>query len=494
LKFIQTLFHHFNFHIPQEQYNITVKHIISLTGGKTLLLLYKSSPIRLIQSLQPHLHFHPFLFPSVPRNYWNEEENHKQFASYLSQKFTLKTTQDWYKLNLDHFTNHGRGLLSSYYFDSPFLFASKHAQDLPLPWKFRVHGVWEDTIFHREYLDSLMMTLKMQLVDQLYSISSKQIKGNGGGGLLSSRYRDSPSLFVSSVIPEKEWFMWRFDTVGQGYWKSRENRKKFFLWMGDRVGFRDIEDWYEISLEMIKDLGGNTLSHFYSGSPVKFVMDMVPEHNWVLWEFKNAPRNVWENVGMHKQFFHWLGEKFKIREESGYLDFGVQSMIWERYSSILKHYKTPIHFIKKFLSNRTRMKHDMLIRNQTEFWNSGWTSKTEKYFSFLIGTHLFPSVSSSFRHKISDEGNYRTEIDVFLPSLSIGFEYQGEQHYTETGRVLQELTAIKSRDERKEVLCEKIGISLIPIPYWSVIGTSGDTGRVGEIARLVKHIRCDLLV
>jgi len=56
------------------------------------------------------------------------------------------------------------------------------------------------------------------------------------------------------------------------------------------------------------------------------------------------------------------------------------------------------------------------------------------------------------------------EFDIFIPSLSIAFEYQGEQHYSEVECMIT--TDIALRDKEKQDVCKEAGVTLIEIPYW----------------------------
>lgn len=63
------------------------------------------------------------------------------------------------------------------------------------------------------------------------------------------------------------------------------------------------------------------------------------------------------------------------------------------------------------------------------------------------------------------------ELDVFIPSLNIGMEYQGIQHFKPLkhwgGK--KSLNEVKKRDKRKKVLCEKYGVKLIYFYYYEDI-------------------------
>jgi hypothetical protein len=60
---------------------------------------------------------------------------------------------------------------------------------------------------------------------------------------------------------------------------------------------------------------------------------------------------------------------------------------------------------------------------------------------------------------------HKMELDIFVPSLSLAFEYQGEQHF-DPHYLFGATQNIKERDSEKRIACERIGIQLVEIPFW----------------------------
>lgn len=84
--------------------------------------------------------------------------------------------------------------------------------------------------------------------------------------------------------------------------------------------------------------------------------------------------------------------------------------------------------------------------------------------------HLLPKdteIIQNYRHSnmIHSVSGFAMELDVYCPSLKLAFEYQGGAHY----HGFYKAASLKSqhrRDEEKRAACEKLNITLIPIPYW----------------------------
>ena len=60
---------------------------------------YKNSHINLIKSVYPDYKWLPWKFNHVPRGYWKDENNIKEYMNWLSQKLNIKTMEDWYKIS-----------------------------------------------------------------------------------------------------------------------------------------------------------------------------------------------------------------------------------------------------------------------------------------------------------------------------------------------------------------------------------------------------------
>ncbi len=174
-----------------------------------------------------------------------------------------------------------------------------------------------------------------------------------------------------------------------------------------------------------------------------------------------------------KSFFGFLKkpitETISEYNSSYYEDFFLSKAEYEHYKAIddyqaqSGYINSFPHVVEKSIFNQCR-----LILKQTEDLyretigmpkvGEGWISETE----------LFYKISDYFKdeevvHHASPKWLGRQHLDIYLPKLKIGIEYQGAQHYEPIeffgGQEAFEKTV--ERDKRKKELCEKHNCMLI---------------------------------
>jgi len=101
-------------------------------------------------------------------------------------------------------------------------------------------------------------------------------------------------------------------------------------------------------------------------------------------------------------------------------------------------------------------------------WNSIYQSNglpKSQLLLFKIVRSVFPNSEClvNYPHPDLQLTKQAMELDIFIPSLSLAFEYQGAQHYEPN---IYGDTNLQYRDQEKERRCKQLGITLIKIPYW----------------------------
>ncbi len=144
-------------------------------------------------------------------------------------------------------------------------------------------GTWKKIENHKIYAKWLGETLGYKNMDDWYNITATHIRDHYGYGLLK-KYNSSPLMFLKGVFPDVEWLPWKLG-VPNGYWDNIENQKIYANWLGEVLGYKNMDDWYQISKSLIFDNYGGGLLNKYKASPKLFVMSVYPEHTWVSSKF-----------------------------------------------------------------------------------------------------------------------------------------------------------------------------------------------------------------
>lgn len=63
---------------------------------------------------------------------------------------------------------------------------------------------------------------------------------------------------------------------------------------------------------------GGTLISRYKGSVIKLLQTVYPDHYWLPWKFKCAPRDLWSSPDNYRAYFEWLRVRLGIDTLDGF--------------------------------------------------------------------------------------------------------------------------------------------------------------------------------
>jgi hypothetical protein len=150
-------------------------------------------------------------------------------------------------------------------------------------WRFETvpNEYWEDPEHRKAFMEWLSKELNISQMDSWYTISNEMVKAKGGESFL--RYYNH-SLFkaLNEHYPTVEWKPWKFLKLPVGYWKVLSNQRQFLLWVAKQLSISNLEDWYRVSPEDLKQYGGQPLLTIYRGS----LINGMTIASWLLIEDK----------------------------------------------------------------------------------------------------------------------------------------------------------------------------------------------------------------
>ena len=277
-SFMDLLGKQLGFKTMEDWYKITQKDIIEY-GGSQLLDQYSCSPSKIVQDVYSEHTWLCWKFEIVPKGFWSDKKNQRDFMDSLGKQLGFQTMEDWYRISLKILQDRGgNGLLIHYRYSPIKLFQEVYSEHLWLIWKFEKvpKGYWDDKKNQRDFMDDLGKHLGFTTKENWYLLNMDQVEAHGGGGLIKL-YHGSPAQLVQGVYPERPWLIWRFQKIPKEYREGMRNleeeRFKLAENMRKELQIEDLSDWYRVSNRQLIPFGRWRDFH-------KMLPMIYPEHKW----------------------------------------------------------------------------------------------------------------------------------------------------------------------------------------------------------------------
>jgi len=261
-----------------------------------------------------------------------------------------------------------------------------------------------------------------------------------------------------------------------GFWMNKTNQREFILRLAKKLNYNHFEDWYRFNLYDFQSEGGSRFYRIYD-SPKNAIIKLFPEYEWDPLKFDEVPRGYWKSIKNHRNFFDRMAEKMNLKSPDDWFTITCADLKAHGGLALLNFYRRSE---EKEGTPETEVLYKALIHAFPEYiWpeppNSrrGPISKSQLHlYNTLV--EIFPkyAVHHNYFHDQLHFPNSRRimSIDIFIPSLNLGFEYQGQQHYdvrfpSEANATIRTFDRYKKDDEKRNA-CKTLGITLIEVPYW----------------------------
>ena len=282
---------------PNEWEKIS-KNDILLEGGGTLLGRFSLTELKEIGSKSNNFK------SKKPSKYWEEKENIQNFISQLSQKYNLKTPDEWNTLSWKQIQeNGGAGLLSKYSLFKIKSMAcpeiidefSKQGKNNPKPSKY-----WENEI----NIDHFISDIKQMNLNKS-DITATFIRNSGGAGLLNklSIFEIKEKIFnencEKTIVTNKN---------KRGYWNNKENIDLFINSLRNEYSLITKDDWKLLTTEQIKRLNGGGIFSKLSLHQIKCLGNKEIEED----ENIKLNKGYWDNNENINSFLLKLESEFNL--------------------------------------------------------------------------------------------------------------------------------------------------------------------------------------
>ena len=392
------------------------------------------------------------IYPNYAWNFNNINEKIKieneKLIDRLYARLKLRSLDDWLKVSKKEIRKEKGGRKMIRYFDGDFLKLLKNIYP-NYAWDFSSLKLWK-TKFHsledqRNFMDYLFTTLNLSSFDHFLSLSFVHFTQKGEEKLykyyqnyLNYYYKSDLKILLPTLYPN---FPWNFASpFFRGFFRSKENQQNLIIQIFYQLNLTSLDDWIKIKPIVIKRNGGKKLLMRYSDDVSSLLLSLFPNYPW---RFPIDNSSLMKNEWKIKE---WI-EKYKITEKKDW-------------------YRLPLDFAEKFSVFAT-----LKQVFPTEEWKiSNFKirgKKSSQRLLFSLSHKLFPSfliIENYFHPQLVHSNHY--ELDLFIPSLHLALEYQGEHHYDDIPRGFAGVELFQDRDKLKENLASSLSLKIIYIPYW----------------------------
>lgn len=252
----------------------------------------------------------------VPMGFWEEPENRRNYLLWLGHKLRYRRMRDWYRLKHEDMARNSGGTVANLYWrGSPIRAVMECFPDYEWQeWFFtQVPATfWRHRKNRLRYLAWLGEQLGFRQMEDWYRASTRDFSRHRGGSLLLE-FRSSVSDTVMACFPKYPWKEWLFARMPTGFWNKRESCRRYMKWLGQRLGFQCLDDWYGVTRKNFRENSGGMLLRRYRDSVAATVIDLIPRRQWCEWKFTRVPPGFWDHLENRRRYVLWLGKQLGFR-------------------------------------------------------------------------------------------------------------------------------------------------------------------------------------
>ncbi|HXT58797.1 MAG TPA: hypothetical protein VN699_09175 [Pirellulales bacterium] len=164
---------------------------------------------------------------------------------------------------------------------------------------------------------------------------------------------------------------WLEGRVAAGYWEEFPNRRRYMWWLGQRLGFKKIDDWYRITTNDFKTYrGAGVLYAYWNSSAIAAVQETFPDYDWKEWLFRQAPLRFWSDRRNHRRYMAWLAKQLNIRRPQDWYRVSNADFEAHKGGAFLLEYNSTISAAIMAYAPRYDWKEWLFSGTPKGFWDS----------------------------------------------------------------------------------------------------------------------------
>ena len=192
--------------------------------------------------------------------------------------------------------------------------------------KRKPQGFWQRKETHRYALEWICDKKGWDFPYGLYQLKKETLFELNIDGI-TNIYSESPTRIVTTILPEYDWYIWKFQMTPMGFWNDDSNKIKYLKWFERQMGIKKPEDWYSISINDLYHNHGRTLIvTYFSGSIGKIVKFLYPNLELNYTSFIRTPPSLfdWSDLKNVKKVIEQVAQENDLEYPSGYYKLSIK--------------------------------------------------------------------------------------------------------------------------------------------------------------------------
>jgi len=314
---------------------------------------------------------------------------------------------------------------------------------------------WDNVNNQRNFLDFLAKKLEIKQPSDWSRVVVRDFIKYGGSAIFKNY--DSLEEFYRFHFPDDWKQIIALKRYPPNYWSDPKNQRTFLDNFASQNNIRKESDWESVLVGDIKAAGGRQLLAQYP-SLADALQALYPENHWEDFCSKRQTKKMWDDPVKVRSFLERKCKHFGITELQDWYRISWWQITQAGGASLLRRYGDLCSVLRVaypdypwdwrlLISQSKKSSQRVLCRRVQELFPN--TEVIEEYY----------------HEEISRVSGAAVEIDVYVPSLKLGFEYNGRHHYEDVP-MRSSLELQQKRDEEKKQICDKLGIHLLSVPFW----------------------------
>lgn len=240
----------------EDWYKVTLEDLNGKEVSGLLHHHYNDSIYRAVVSEYAQFVWNPWMFAVPPKGWNSDEKVQRQFFDWLSDTSQLRNKEDWYSLDPSEVIQRGgESILNKYDGSLSRALQRLYPEYRWQSWKFRPRVSSSLIQKHRNYFDSMALSLGIETLEDWYNYTCNFNRKVPQMKNILKYYDQSLVRALTHVYPEHNWQVWRFKQVPKSYWTDQKNMSNYFDWLSNKLKLDEERNWESISVKQVCALG-----------------------------------------------------------------------------------------------------------------------------------------------------------------------------------------------------------------------------------------------